>query len=336
MNDVFAEAMEQLLNDRCTPARIRLIEQGGDTATLWAELQASGFADALLPESAGGAGLALLECFSIVFACGRHALPLPFAHTLLVRGLCATQNLPAGPIGIAGSARRHADGGIDCPQVPFGRVCDWVLAELDAGAFLLPCSSAIRTSEAGHGSLDATLHWSTLPDAAIRLNDKVQGWRKVAAIACAALLAGTQQRILEMTLAYANDRSQFGKPIGKFQAVQQQLSVMAEHVFAAKMAAQIGFDSGTGVPSELCAAVAKARAGEAAPIVAAIAHAVHGAMGFTEEYDLQLYTRRLHDWRMAYGSELYWQGQLGNAALQSHAARAVDFIRQEITAGQRA
>lgn len=331
MQDVFFDAMQQLLASRCQPAQVRAIEQSGDGAALWSELAASGFLDALVAERRGGSGLGLADVFSVVFAGGRHALPLPFGHTLLVRGLWEEHGpaCPTGPITIAAAAQRRPDGALDCAQVPFGRVSDWVLADLDGGPLLLPAAAAARTPAGGHGSLDADLHWSAPPPATIALS-ATHDWRALGALASAALLAGAQERVFELTLAYANERSQFGKPIGKFQAIQQQLSVMAEHVFAAKMAAQIGFSLSP--PSALCAAVAKARASEAAPVVAAIAHAVHGAMGFTEEYDLQLYTRRLHEWRMAYGSESFWNHRLGSALLATAQAHALDFVRADIMA----
>ena len=53
--------------------------------------------------------------------------------------------------------------------------------------------------------------------------------------------------------------------------------------------------------------------GEAATRVAATAHAVYGAIGISEEHDLQLFTRRLHEWRLADGSETYWNRLLGAA-----------------------
>ncbi|HSV46246.1 MAG TPA: acyl-CoA dehydrogenase family protein, partial [Ramlibacter sp.] len=115
--------------------------------------------------------------------------------------------------------------------------------------------------------------------------------------------------------------------IGKFQAIQHQLSVMAEHVAAARMAAEAGFASDSSRPTVSACAVAKARASEAAQQVASIAHAVHGAIGVTEEYDLQLYTRRLHDWRAAHGSEAHWHRLLGRLFVDSAAPLAVDFIR---------
>ena len=129
-------------------------------------------------------------------------------------------------------------------------------------------------------------------------------------------------------MAYANERVQFGKSIGKFQAIQHQLAVMAEQVAAAGMASEAAFAAADGdVPPFAACAVAKARTSEAAVQVASIAHALHGAMGITEEYDLQLSTRRLHEWRMAHGSETYWHRELGQLFFDSPATSSTDFVR---------
>ena len=87
---------------------------------------------------------------------------------------------------------------------------------------------------------------------------------------------------------------------------------------------------GLGVPVA-AAATAKIATSAAAPRIAATAHAVHGAIGISEEYDLQLLTRRLHEWRMADGSEGYWSQLLGTARLGS-AAPSVDWIREAVFA----
>ena len=129
----------------------------------------------------------------------------------------------------------------------------------------------------------------------------------------AAQMAGAMQRVLEMTLQHANDRQQFGRPLGKFQAIQHQLAVMAEQVLAARMAAQIGCSA----LATINAAIAKARASEAAVEVTALAHSIHGAMGFTADHDLQLFTRRLHSWRLQAGSESYWHEVLGQTVLNA-------------------
>lgn len=153
--------------------------------------------------------------------------------------------------------------------------------------------------------------------------------RELGAVVTAAQIVGALERVLEMTVAFANQREQFGRPIGKFQAVQHQLAVMAEQVAAARMAAQIGCAADGLQPDRLRAAVAKSRASEAAAVVAPMAHAIHGAIGITAEFDLQLYTRRLHQWRADFGSELAWSRVLGQALLEE-GERALDFMRQSL------
>jgi acyl-CoA dehydrogenase len=93
------------------------------------------------------------------------------------------------------------------------------------------------------------------------------------------------------------------------------------------MAAQMGCHSATLEPDPLRVAVAKARNSEAARDIAALSHSIHGAIGFTEEFDLQLFTRRLHMWRQAGGSESYWHKVAGATLLDRHNGHALDLIR---------
>jgi alkylation response protein AidB-like acyl-CoA dehydrogenase len=204
-------------------------------------------------------------------------------------------------------------------------LADYVLASDGDSLLLLPCASAQREATGVNNSLTATLTW---PDdsSATRV---LHGGAELAAFAAAlhaALLSGATNRVFEMTLQYCNDRVQFGKSLGKFQAVQHQLSVMAEHTAAASMAAEGAFKGTEKTPSLLSAAIAKSRTSEAVVLVASIAHALHGAIGVTEEYDLQLLTRSLHEWRTAHGSEAYWNTVIGQQVLASEMSLS-DFVR---------
>ncbi len=134
-------------------------------------------------------------------------------------------------------------------------------------------------------------------------------------ILLAAAIAGAADRVLEMTTSYAGQRTQFGKPIGRQQAVQQQLALMAEQVLAIRMAVQLAADCDW--PSMERAALAKTVAATNAPLVANTAHAVHGAIGISAEYDLQLYTRCLHALRLDGGSETAWSTTLGRSLITS-------------------
>lgn len=325
MSETFAAPFERLLADACPPAVVRQIECGGPPAQPWSRIQASGFLDALVPEAAGGAGLPLAEAFALFVAEGRYALPLPVAHTMLVRAALAQQGLvpPDGMIAIAPRTLLSAGGTLSCPGTPCGLIADWVLASTADGAWLLPAAAARRASTGVHGSLRADLQWAATPADAPWL--PAAAWQEAGAALAAAQIAGALQRVLEMALQFANDRVQFGRSIGKFQAIQHQLAVMAEHVAAARMAAEIGCTGRGPLPGGLRAAMAKARASEAAALIAPLAHAVHGAIGVTAEFDLQLYTRRLHEWRADFGSEQHWNRAVGRALLAG--GPALDFMR---------
>ena len=180
--------------------------------------------------------------------------------------------------------------------------------------------------------LDAGLQWPAAQMQAAPLLDlqlpEGNDLRTLQACLSASQLSGALMAVFQRTLQYANERNQFGRPIGKFQAIQHQLAVMSEHVFAARMAAQLGC-SGEGIaPVRLRVAVAKARTSEAALVVAELGHSIHGAIGFTEEYDLQLWTRRLHAWRQTAGTESYWHDVAGACLVQQHQGLTLDLLRQ--------
>jgi alkylation response protein AidB-like acyl-CoA dehydrogenase len=321
LNHLLADALERFLSQKCAPQRVREIEAhpaGASARELWREINDSGYADALIPEAQGGAGLGDDEVALIAKACGRHAMPLPMALTIAVRA-AAGQVLPAGPLTIAATPARLGAGPIVSAGVPYGLVADWVVLWTATTAWLLPANAASRIRCAGHRGVTADLRWAQLPNEALALSPRdgvATPWRAAAAALLAMQMAGAMQRMTEMSIAHANGRSQFGKPIGKRQAIQQQISVMAEQATAAHTAALIGLAGAGTQVDPLRAAVAKARAGEAALVVAAVSHAVHGAIGVTDEFDLQLYTRRLQEWRGQFGGETYWQERIGEALLE--------------------
>jgi acyl-CoA dehydrogenase len=272
MDNEFGNAFGQLLADRCTPDVVRSIERGESTDALWRDLVESGFVDALVPEAQEGAGLSLNQVLPLVQACGYHALPLPFAQTMVARAVLA-----------------HA-----------GRPWPDTAITLDAIGDALPAEDR----SALHAALTT------------------------------ALIAGAAARVLEMSIAHAQQRTQFGKAIGSFQAVQHQLSVMAEQACAARMAAQLSFASGTHLPDRTLAAMGKTVAGEAAAVIAASSHAVHGAIGITAEFDLQLYTRRLLAWRVQAGSPTHWAMKVAREWWSGPQSGAIDFTLERLRAAQ--
>lgn len=151
-------------------------------------------------------------------------------------------------------------------------------------------------------------------------------FRRRAALGRASLIAGAAGAALAMSVRHAGERAQFGRPIGRFQAVAQQLAVAASEVAgavaSARAAGQIAQRDGFGSESALVAvAAAKCWASEVAGSVAAIAHQVHGAVGLSTEHPLGRATTRLWAWRDEDGSETEWGEVLGTMAGEGGPAR---------------
>ncbi|QCI12476.1 acyl-CoA dehydrogenase [Pseudomonas putida] len=329
LDTLIIDAFDQWLEGEVTPERVRRIDLGEAPDALWRSLAEQGFTDLLLPEALGGAAASTQTAGRLLYAAGACALPLPLASTWWVRLACAEAGieLPQGPIALA-SGQRQGDA-VRCASVPFATHARWVLVSLPDGAWLLPIDCAQRQADGVHASTHQALFWSNLPADVVQLT-AAHDWRALGAAYTAALMAGAAQRVLQLTLEYANTRQQFGKAIGSFQAIQQQLSVLAEEVYAAHMAAQLALHEGPW-PSEIAAAVAKARCSRAATEVCRIAHAVFGAIGITEECELQLYTRRLNAWRMDFGSEAAWHRLIGSTALEQP-GNSLAFLRRHLPA----
>jgi acetyl-CoA C-acetyltransferase len=328
MTDSLLEGFERPLLDLCTDERLRQIEAGESAAAVWAGIDALGYTDALTAVEHDGAGLSLADVFPLFFAAGRAGLSLPFAETAVARAILAAAGHRAGPGCIAMAPAAPAAGNaIVCRDVPGAALAEHVLVSREGAWLLLPCALAQREPGAYRPHASASLRWDTPGRATLHVDGQEADAESICNAVHAAGMAGAMARVLSLSVAYANDRSQFGRPISRFQAVQQELSLLAEQASSAALAARLGCASATFLPDPLLAATAKLRASEAAAKVAAISHAVHGAIGITEEHVLGLYTRRLHEWRACPGTEGRCASRLGEALLATAQQSMFDFVR---------
>ena len=129
--------------------------------------------------------------------------------------------------------------------------------------------------------------------------EKALAWGAVGK--CAEMLGGAQQT-LDMTVAYAKQRIQFGRSIGSFQAIQHHVADMAADVEGCRyITYQAAWALAEGLPAEREVAMAKAWVSDAYHRVCMTAHQCHGAIGFTKEHDLQLYSRRAKVGELMFG-----------------------------------
>jgi alkylation response protein AidB-like acyl-CoA dehydrogenase len=315
---LIADSATRLFASHCDKETCARAEEGVFPASLWRLCDEAGLTDAWQDEPPNRFNIGNVA--TIVRIAARHAVPLPLAETNLARMMltAAGMAVPTGPLTIGPvvpdqhlSLGTGPIGRLD--RLPWGRDAALVALARDGEAectLLLLQPSAPETG----WNYAREPRDSVVIDAAPIATG--HGWSPLTlalygAVLRAAQMVGAMETILDLTVRYATDRVQFGRPIGKFQAVQQQIAVLASHVAAASAAVRGAVDASTDGPAAFEIAAAKLRAGEAAAAVSEIAHQVHGAIGFTHEHELHRYTRRLWSWRDEFGSESIWAMRIG-------------------------
>jgi acyl-CoA dehydrogenase len=292
---LLVDTAERIFADLCDKPLLDAAERGEFPAALWATLKDNGFHELAMR----GSGVALGDAFAVLQAAARHAVPLPLTEILL-----ANRWLDA-------SDRLATVGQIDGDRIvdaPWARQADVVLGLGADGALAMAAGGA--GAVAGQNMAGEARDSVAVPTGAARVEPGEHAF-ELLALGRTVAMAGTLQRILGLALQYANEREQFGRSISKFQAIQHNLAIVAGEVAAASRAADAAIDALESDRFTLEVAAAKSRVGEAAGIVAEIAHQVHGAMGYTHEHTLHHFTRRVWAWRDEFGNEAWWQQRLG-------------------------
>ncbi len=296
----------------------------GDTATLsksWPQIDELGLPALLLPEDEGGFGGTWQDALIVFRLTGFHVLALPVAEAAIAAWLAAGTGLEG-----RGTIAGHADGKISAERFT-GTVRGAVMSEgatfiaapaPDGGTLLL--ASADGTRAAGRSNLAGEARDIWQFENALFHRSPADVFQ-LGAFARVAQIAGLLDSALAMSVSYVNDRQQFGRPLGKFQAVQQSLASFACEAGAANSAATglaVALDRNN---AEYEVAAAKLRANRAVGTGTAIAHQVHGAIGFTQEYHLHPRTRRLWSARSEFGGDSLWAGRLGAHVAEAGAGR---------------
>jgi acyl-CoA dehydrogenase len=287
-----------------------------DTETAWRKVEEVGLPGLLRGQDAGGFGGSWDDARAVLRLSGYYALPIALAESIMAaaaeadfegRGTLAQSAVGRWSEGrFQGSVNGICDPAADYVIAPFEG------QSLAVGLQGSPITQGSSIAGEGRGTLTFEGAQATmLPGHALRLG----------AFARTAQIAGALDAALAMAVGYVNERRQFGRALANFQAVQQNLATFAGEAAAANcaaVAAAQALDRGDGA-FEIAAA--KLRANRAVEVGAAIAHQVHGAIGFTAEYPLHRLTRRLWSWRGEFGHDAYWAAEIGGGVLQRGADR---------------
>lgn len=334
-DDILDEMASRLFEAVATQHNFAMLEAGDWPAEAWQQVEDLGLTLALVREGDGGVGIDPSDAARLIRLAGRYVLPLPLAETMLANRLIAAAGIEpvGGVVTFAGdpktsnlSLSRSGKGWQligSADRVPWARQASTIavvvqshegarLARVPATGHSVVPGSNIANERRDNIRFDLTIDHSNV--AALPPFWSADHLRRCGAAIRALGMAGALETLLTMTVAYAGEREQFGRPIGRFQAVQQSLAVMAGHVAAALSAADLAVMAIVEPRSVMPGAIAKSRIGEAATVAAAIAHQVHGAIGFTREHALNRFTRRLWAWRDEFGGEAEWNRVLGRSA----------------------
>jgi alkylation response protein AidB-like acyl-CoA dehydrogenase len=310
----------------CTPAHVRAAwEPDADRdRSRWRQLAELGFLSINVPVEHGGLGLRDAELIVLLEEAGYAGLPEPLLETAAVvvpvlrdHGTLEQRELWLPRIA-AGDAVATAQL-MGAAVAPYGMVADLALLEREDGLHLV-AGDVLHHEPAP--SMDGSRHTAALSAGvgAVRLPDAArQDARSRGAAAAAAVLNGVSRRLLDMSVAYAKEREQFGRPIGSFQAVKHLLAEVALEVETARPSAWYAL---TAVADGLADAAVSSSAAKAAANAAASTASyhtlqVHGGIGFTWEHDLHLWLKRGKALEESYGSSRHHHRVLGDAVVAS-------------------
>lgn len=324
------DTLIRLLTDLCTPEVVDEAETGQFPVGLWQTLTETGLTLAGISEAAGGSGGDVEDSLLVIQEAAGFCVPLPLAeHFMAARllesaGQAASTEPMTVAIGNFAIEGRQLTG--TASGVAFARWAGEIilLAAGHDGVYLCRVTASDvniteGSSMAGEPRDDVSIDVMLDAQAAVKVDDGAARQVQVMGAALRSLMmAGAINSVLSMSVQYSLERNQFGRPISKFQAIQQQLAVLAGEAAASTRAAH-AVTAAFGSLDEIDIAIGKARIGESVSSCTDIAHQVHGAMGYTMEHSLNHRTRRLWSWRNEYGNERTWQMLVGRVSLENGA-----------------
>lgn len=311
--------LSRMLSDVFARHRERLGTPAVCDAELWQQLCELGLARLTGSEERGGSGAGWLEAAEMLRAAAYHGVRVPLPeHDLLAGWLLETAGIETD------DARRTTcllENG-QAASVPWASWAEkivavwnedgiWRVADTNALAVAPGVGIAGEPRDVVSGT-PAT--GTSIPEAVVR-----ELFRR-GALARAVQICAALDRVLELSVAHVTVRRQFGRPISKFQAVQQQIVDLAAEAALARAATEAAlhdaFELGFGSPSVgYRIAVARSCAGHAVATVVRNAHQIHGAIGTTREHRLHEFTLSALAWRSEFGTVHYWDSMLTDIAV---------------------
>ena len=347
MKDMILDVVERMLKEHVDKDLVDVVEQGNWSPKVWHLFEENGMPIVAISEENGGAGGDLEDLLNIVRLTGKYAAPIPFAETTLANYLLEYTNLhivagPATYMLATDQAFTLEDGKLtgEAVHVHWARHTNHLvtLANSATGTHLVEIDLSQASITPGTNLASEPRDTVTFQNARVSQVSAALSFdelRTVTTIETAfqlALMTGAIDKVNDLTIQYTNEREQFGRPIHRFQLVQQHIVHLAGETAIALAA----FNNVTDVllknPNGNEVAYARIRLEEAIQTVATISHQVHAAIGTTHEHSLHQYTRRLWSWRDEGTNTAYWSDVVATQLLEQSGDSLWAYLTQSKTA----
>lgn len=350
IREMLSDSTVRIMKDLCTKELVNNVELGNWATDLWDVVEESGLTTIAVREEVGGTGGSYGDALSMIRIAGKYSAPIPIAETLMANWLLDEAGLPISSKPytlIPHLSNQHftftnvVDGWLisgSSSNVPWAKFTNGIVVSGQSpDGFLVTvlnpekCTITPGKNLAGEprDRIEVKDQYLRLEEVSILSRDVLLKYEYIGALVKSVLMAGALERILELSTLYTKERTQFGRPLHRFQAIQHHLATLAGEVAAANIAAEYGVMAIDTTEFRTEAIISKIRIGEAASTSVPIAHQVIGAIGFTDEHVLHQSTRRLWAWRDEYGSESFWADQLGEMVINNGPEALWPFLTKE-------
>ena len=308
--------------------RLNLEPNSTQFKTLKNEIISSELTKLLVKEDLGGAGMTLTDIIPIIQLSAQYGTPIPFIETIISNFLLSELNIKAENDFITLTnktenilIKKNKISG-NFKSIPYLHLAEKILVETEIknqkyiilfkkGGKLTPQKNFLSEPKFDLDASELEIISMMEKPEQIDVQNLLINVRSIQSF-------GAMEKILNLCIEYCSQRKQFGRTLSKFQMIQNHISEIALEVAASGASLSTLKNNNKNFYNLKSTAIPKIRTGIASGKVIALSHQVHGAMGFTKEYELSYFTKALNSWRNEFGNEIYWQNILGKLFLNQN------------------
>ena len=308
--------------------RLNLEPNSTQFKTLKNEIISSELTKLLVKEDLGGAGMTLTDIIPIIQLSAQYGTPVPFIETIISNFLLSELNIKAENDFITLTnktenilIKKNKISG-NFKSIPYLHLAEKILVETEIKnqkyIILFKKGGKLKLQKNFLSEPKFDLDASELEIISMMEKPEQMDIQNLLINVRSIQSFGAMEKILKLCIEYCSQRKQFGRTLSKFQMIQNHISEIALEVAASGASLSTLKNNNKNFYNLKSTAIPKIRTGIASGKVIALSHQVHGAMGFTKEYELSYFTKALNSWRNEFGNEIYWQNILGKLFLNQN------------------